>query len=157
MEPSSPSCLVIDRAHIGRTWPPFEVEVEKGRLRLFAKAIGETRPVYHDEAAARAAGYRSILAPPTFAFCLGADDPNGLDYLDELGVPMGRMLHGEQRITLLEPICAGDRVSVSRKVGDIYEKKNGALEFIVFESEVRDRGDDRVLARGESVLVVRNG
>lgn len=55
---------MIDRASIGRTWGPWDVVVEKGRLRLLAKAIGETRPVYTDEAAARAAGYRSILAPP---------------------------------------------------------------------------------------------
>jgi acyl dehydratase len=148
---------VIDRSHIGKSWPPFEVEIEKGRLRLFAKAIGETRPIYTDDAAARASGYRGILAPPTFAFCLGADDPNELDYLHELGIPMGRMLHGEQQLTLVEPICAGDRVRVTRRVRDIYDKKGGALEFIVFESRVHDAADDRLLATADSILVVRNG
>ncbi len=157
MEPSRNGSIVIDRTHIGKRWPSFDVEVEKGRLRLFAKAIGETRPIYHDESAARAAGYRGLLAPPTFAFCLGADDPREMEYLRELVIPVARMLHGEQRITLVEPICAGDRVRVTRRVRDIYEKKGGALEFVAFESEVRHQDDDRLLATADSVLVVRNG
>ena len=61
---------MIDKKHIGRTTKPQTVDVEKGRLRFFAKAIGETDPVYTDEAAAKAAGYKSLPAPPTFALCL---------------------------------------------------------------------------------------
>ncbi len=147
---------MIDRSHIGKRWPPWEVELEKGRLQLFAKAIGEARLIYTDDAAARAAGYRGIVAPPTYSVCLGADDPKGLEYLKELGVPMGRMLHGEQKITQVEPICAGDRVVVTRRVRDIYDKKGGALEFIVFESDVRNKLDDRLVAKTEAILVIRN-
>ena len=40
---------MIDRRHIGHTMPPFSVEVEKGRLRFFAKATGQDDPV-SDEA-----------------------------------------------------------------------------------------------------------
>ena len=155
--PLDQTTTVIDRAHIGRTWPSWEVEVEKGRLRLLAEAIGETRPEYTDEAAARRAGYRSIVAPPTFAYCLGADDPGGLAFLAELGIPVSRLLHGEQRITIHEPICAGDRVRVTRRVKDIYSKKNGVLEFVVWEIAVDAVADGRPLARNESILVVRNG
>jgi len=147
---------MIDRAHIGRTWPPFEVEIDKSRLRLFAKAIGETRPEYLDEAAARQAGYRSLLAPPTFANCLAADDPAGFAYLEDLGIPMARMLHGEQTLVYHAPLCAGDRVSVSRRVADIYDKRNGALEFVRFEMTVRRVEDQVLLAESISVLAIRN-
>ena len=34
------------------------------RLKFFAKAIGETNPIYTDEAAALEAGYRALPAPP---------------------------------------------------------------------------------------------
>ncbi|MGH9725342.1 MAG: FAS1-like dehydratase domain-containing protein, partial [Candidatus Acidiferrales bacterium] len=37
---------MIDRKHIGKTRPPHTVDVEKGRLNFFAKAIGETNPIY---------------------------------------------------------------------------------------------------------------
>lgn len=146
---------MIDRASVGRTWGPWEVEVEKGRLRLLAKAVGETRPVYHDEPAARAAGYRSILAPPTFAFCVLSDDPGDKRYLAEVGVPVARMLHAEQRLSLHEPICAGDRLSVTRRVAEVYDKKDGALEFIAFESEIRHAGNGRLMATGRQLVVVR--
>jgi acyl dehydratase len=147
---------MIDRAHIGRTFPPFETEVERGRLRTFAKAVGETDPVYFDDAAARAAGHRAMLAPPTFAFCFGFDDPAGMTYLHELGIPIPRMLHGEELIRTHRPICVGDRVRCTRRVGDIYQKKNGALEFVVFETEVRNVATEELVAELRSVLVIRN-
>ena len=147
---------MLDRGNIGRSWEPFETEVEKGRLRTFAKAIGETDPVYFDETAAREAGYRGILAPPTFSFCFGFDDPDGMKHLADLGIPIPRMLHGEETIKTHRSICSGDRVRCTRRVADIYAKKNGALEFVVFDTEVRDAATDQLVAELRGVLVVRN-
>ena len=147
---------MIDRAHIGKTWGPWISEVEKGRLRLFAKAVGETRPVYHDEAAARAAGYRSILAPLTFAYCLLADDPGAHGYLAELGIPTERILHGELQLKAFESICAGDRIRVTRVLTDVIVKKGGALEFAVFDTDVTNCDGDRPVARVRNLLAVRN-
>ena len=56
--------LMIDRTYIGRALASHTVEVEKGRLRFFAKVIGETNPIYTDEAEARDAGYASLPTPP---------------------------------------------------------------------------------------------
>jgi len=147
---------VIDRAHIGKTWEPWVVEIEKGRLRLLAKAIGETRAIYTDEAAARAAGYRSIVAPPTFPYCLLADGPGGQGYTGDVGIPTERLLHAELQLTPLDIICAGDRIKVTRRVTDITVKKAGALEFVGFESEFTNCEDDRPVARIRSVIAVRN-
>ena len=55
---------MIDRKYIGHAMPGFDVLVEKGRLRFFAKATGQTDPVYSDEAAARAAGHPGSPVPP---------------------------------------------------------------------------------------------
>ena len=54
---------MLDKNLIGHEFPSFTAEVEKGRLKFFAKAIGETDPIYTDEAAALAAGYRALPAP----------------------------------------------------------------------------------------------
>ena len=37
------------------------------KIAEFADAIGDPNPVYRDRAAARAAGYPDVIAPPTFA------------------------------------------------------------------------------------------
>jgi acyl dehydratase len=61
---------MLDKSKIGFEFQSFTADVEKGRLRFFAKAIGETNPIYTDEAAAREAGYRALVAPPTFTMVL---------------------------------------------------------------------------------------
>jgi len=147
---------MIDRKHIGRTLPPATLDIEKGRLRFFAKAIGESNPVYLDEAAARDAGYASLPAPPTFLFAAELDAGTFLPALVEMGVDLGRVLHGEQQFTYLAPVCAGDTVTVRSTISDIYDKKNGALEFIVKDSQVSNQHGTPV-ATMRAVIVVRNG
>ncbi len=146
---------MIDKKHIGRMTPPQTIDVEKGRLKFFAKAIGETDPVYSDEAAAKAAGYASIPAPPTFAFCLEMETNSLWDNIAAMGVPVGKILHGSQNFAYHAPIYAGDRITFVTKVSDIYDKKSGALEFIVEDTTAKNQADVLV-AELQRVIVVRN-
>ena len=54
------------REIIGYKTPTFEVDVEKGRLRQFCHAIGETADIYVNEVEAKQAGYRSIPIPVSY-------------------------------------------------------------------------------------------
>lgn len=146
---------MIDRQFIGHELPPHTALVEAGRLRLFAKAIGETDPVFSDEAAARAAGHRALPAPPTLAFCLDMDVPDPFGYLAGMGVPVQDILHGEQSFTYHAPIHAGDTLSFRSRIADIYAKKGGALEFIVKETRVENQ-DAALVAELRAVVVVRH-
>lgn len=130
---------MVDRQHIGRCSPPFLVEVEKGQLRLFAKAIGETNPLYVDEAAAQRAGYRSLPVPPTLLFGLALEQPEPFAWFTEVGLDLPRVLHGEQSFTYHTVACAGDRLRVEHRIADIYEKVGGAcgaLQFVVRETRI---------------------
>lgn len=147
---------MIDRSFIGHEFAPVTAEVEKGRLRFFAKATGNADPVYSDEAAAAAAGYPALPAPPTFLFCLEMDRDDPMDFLDLLKVDLGRVLHGEQSFTYRAPVCAGDRITFRSRITDIYDKKNGALEFIVMDTECRNEKGEHVADMRRSI-VVRNG
>lgn len=124
---------MVKTEHIGLRFPAHTVEVEKGALLFFAKAVGETNPLYIDEEAAQAAGYRSLLAPPTYAFSLNLGTPDGLGFLDTLGIDIANVLHGEQSFEYFDDICAGDRLTLQGKITDVYSKKGGALDFIVLE------------------------
>ncbi len=146
---------MIDTKHIGRPLPTSHFEIEKGRLRFFAKATGETRQEYLDEAAAKAAGYRSLPAPPTFLMSADLDAGALFNLLDELGISLGKILHGEQSFTYFTPVCAGDVLKVESHIADIYSKKGGALEFIVKDSVFTHQDGARV-AEARSVIVVRN-
>ena len=131
---------MIDSRHIGRRSPTFQVEVEKGRLRLFAKTIGERDAIYVDEAAARQAGYRSLPAPPTFLFGLALEQPEPFAWFAGIGLDLPRVLHGEQSFTYHAVACAGDRLQVDHRIADIFTKAGGALQFVVRETRLRFAG-----------------
>jgi acyl dehydratase len=147
---------MIDKRHIGHQLPAFAVEVEKGRLRFFAKATGQADPVYTDEAAARAAGHPSLPVPPTFFFCLEMESPNPAALRELLGIDYRRILHGEEGFTFHRMAYAGDTLTYRPRVADIYDKKGGALEFVVRQTTVHNQRDELV-AELRCVTVVRNG
>ena len=146
---------MIDKKHIGRTTAPQTVDVEKGRLKFFAKAIGETDPVYTNENASKTAGYAALPAPPTFAFCLEMETNSLWDNIAAMGVPVGKILHGSQSFKYCAPILAGDQITFVTKVSDIYDKKGGALEFIVEDTTAKNQ-DGTLVAELQRVIVVRN-
>lgn len=153
--------MAIDRdRHLGVVSEPRRVQVEAGFLKFFAKATGETDPVYFDEAAARAAGHPALPAPPTYLFSLALSAPaergEVLDKVNGIGVDMSRILHGEQAFSYHRPIHAGDVLVLTTTTTDIYAKKGGALEFVVQDTRaVNDNGD--LCAEMRMVTVVRNG
>jgi acyl dehydratase len=147
---------MLDRSVIGRELPSVSVTVELDAVRRFAGAIGETNQIFFDEAAARASGYRSVPIPPTYVFCLKHAVSSPDDVLRSLGVEgeSGKLLHAEQSFDYVAPICAGDRLNFRERVADVYEKKDGALVFVVLETVVSD-DDGRRMAVIRHTEVVR--
>ncbi len=144
---------MLDRSRIGYAFPPFQVQLEKGPLRLFAKAIGETDPVYIDEAAAAAAGYRSLPMPPTYPFCLGKDIPDPFDTLHLFDLDFSDVLHGEQSFLYHAIVCAGDTLVGQKRVVDVYDKKNGTLEFIEVKTDFRDQSGRLVCETTQTIVI----
>ncbi len=146
---------MIDRKFIGYQLKPSVLTVDRTRLQFFAKAIGEKDPVYVDLAAARAAGYADVPAPPTFLFAAELDSGANDQLLADLDIPLAKLLHGEQSFRYLKPVCAGDTVTVQSTITDIYDKKGGKLEFAVKDSRVTNQREELV-AELRTVLVVRH-
>lgn len=136
--------------------PAFTVDVEKGRLRFFAKATGQTDPVYTDEAAARAAGYPALPVPPTFLFCLEMESPDPAAIRNLLGMDYRKLLHGEQGFSYHGMAYAGDKLTFEQRIEDIYDKKGGALEFVVRLTRVTNQ-DGQHIADLRAVTVLRHG
>lgn len=146
---------MIDRKWIGHELPASILPIERSRLRFFAKATGETRLEYTDIAAARAAGYADLPAPPTFLMAAELDSGVSDQLLKDLQIPLANLLHGEQSFAYHKPVCAGDTVTVRSVISDIYDKKNGALEFVVKSARAVNQRDELV-AEFKSVLVCRH-
>lgn len=144
---------MIDRKYIGYTMPPFSVAVEAGRLRFFAKATGQSDPIYSQDQAARAAGHPALPVPPTFLFCLEMDAPDPAAIRNLLGLDYKRLLHGEQGFSYRRMAYAGDVLTFEQRIEDIYDKKGGALEFVVRKTRVTNqRGEHVADLRGVTVM-----
>lgn len=146
---------MIDKKFIGYQLKPSVLMVDRTRLQFFAKAIGEQDPVYLDLAAAQAAGYPDLPAPPTFMFAAELDSGANDQLLTDLDIPLVKLLHGEQSFKYIKPVCAGDTLSVESTITDIYDKKGGKLEFVVKDSRVTNQKVELV-AEMRTVLVVRH-
>ena len=143
----------MDRNATGRESKPAINDVEKGSIRRFAEAIGETNPIYFEEAAARAAGYRSVVAPPTFPTTLRA----GSDLREGLLLSPGKhLLQAEQSFEYARPIVAGDKLTVRSKVVEVSQRQtpSGLTDVVVIEDEGRDETQD-VVYRSRQLWVVR--
>jgi acyl dehydratase len=145
---------MIDRQWIGHEMPPSVFPIERTRVKFFAKATHQRDPVYSQESAARDAGYADVVAPPTYLFGAQLDSGVLFAMFEKLGIPLQKILHGEQSFEYFAPVVVGDTVTVTMRVKDIYDKRGGALQFVVTESLATNQHGAQV-ARLESVTVVR--
>jgi acyl dehydratase len=146
---------MIDKKYLGHRFPHFRSTVEAGRVRLFCKAIGETSLIHLDAQAARDAGYRNILAPITFPAAIAMDNPNPRCIIELVEADIGWILHGEEYCDYFNPICVGDEITTELKIADIYDKKGGALEFVVSEFAMRNQLDELVCRIRRSLVIRR--
>jgi acyl dehydratase len=139
--------MPLNQALVGKAYPAVSYEVGREKLREFAVAVGETDPIFHDEAAARAAGHPDIPAVPTFAVVLSFRAGHVVYGDPELGLDYSRIVHGEQEFVHHRPIRAGDRLLATGKVATIQAK--GRHELLTLETEI-------VTEHGEPVCTVRS-
>jgi acyl dehydratase len=146
--------LAADGKPIGKTYPPFEYEVGREKIREYSNAVGETSPVHSDPEAARAAGFRGVVAPPMFCvvYSAGAMGPAILD--PEMGINLMMMVHGSQAFAWSEPVCAGDTIKTVARVKDFFEKDG--KKFYVWESESTNQ-DGQVVVKGTWTNIERAG
>jgi len=134
---------------------PIPFEVERGRLRFFARTIGMTDPIYFDVDAAKRAGHRDLPVPLTFlSNSLELELPDPLGWLAELGGDLTKTTHAEQGFVYHAMAYAGDSLILQRRIVDVYTKKGGALEFVVKQTDVK-RGEE-TLAEISFVIALRH-
>jgi acyl dehydratase len=147
--------IQINRGVIGKESPPFVITVERGRIKEFARAIGDENPAYLDDRLGQASEWGDIIAPPTFmtTFRDGADSAT---FLKELGTDISRVLHGEQEFEIHQPIRPGATYTCRSRVVDVYEKtgRSGPMAFVARETVVTDTTNE-IVAHVRHITVVR--
>ena len=108
--------------------------------------------MHFDVEAARAAGFRDVVAPPMFAVVYSgpALGPAILD--PEVEMNFAAMVHGGQDFEWGEPVCSGDEITTSSKCLSIEEKDGKG--FYVFETDSVNQ-DGAEVVRGTWTNIVR--
>lgn len=144
-------------AWANQEFPAYSVTVGRSDIQRFAMAIGERDPIHLDIAAAQAAGYADVVAPPYFPYVLrmqagtlgpkAALAPDGSPARDVPPLETTRAMAGETSIDFGTRVVAGDTITVAKRIVDLYEKegRSGALVFLVTEFEFTNQ-------RGELVM-----
>ena len=153
--------LVTDdmRACIGTSNPPVELpeEISASDVRRFLEVIGETNPLYRDDAYARRFGYRSRVVPPILVVQLF----RRVEDMEAEGGGSGAMWPGLRlpanynntrnaghEFTWLGPVYVGDRLTLQQRLADVYVRQGRAgvpVIYLVRETEIRNQ-------RGEAVV-----
>ena len=144
--------MAVKTDAVGKNWGPESFEVEGERITQYADAVGEPSPVHRDAEAARAAGFRDLVAPPMFAvvYQFPAMAVAGID--PEVGMNIAALVHGSQEFIWGEPVCAGDRIETKVTCKEIYERDGKG--FYVFEA-VSANQDGEETVRGTWTNIVR--
>jgi acyl dehydratase len=124
---------------------PFEVTPEI--IAIYTRSIGEVNPICVDADAARSAGFADVVAPPTLCALFERGE------LPDIKLQFGkRQFHGGQRVEPRAPIVAGDRLTASSHLKDVYTKtgRSGTMVHVVWETTFRNQDGDVVAEVQES-------
>jgi acyl dehydratase len=125
---------------IGRTYEPSTYAVGREKVREYARAVGETDPLYLDVDAARAAGHADVVAPPMFAVVYAMPAVAAGMFDPDVGIEFARLVHSGQEFTWGPLVVAGDEIATTVSVKDVGERRGNG--FFVFESvSVNGRGE----------------
>lgn len=136
-------------------------EIGRAAIRYFALAIGDENPLYTDEAYARAAGYPSIVAPPTFVcetnqYAHRPPDSDGyVGHTWDLPIEGCRMIRGGHDYEFFRAVLPEDRITVTWKLEDISEHRSarGAPMLIVISAATYANHRGELLARNRETLI----
>lgn len=125
---------MVDPAALGRTGEPFELEIERGKIREFARATFSGSPSYLDDPAP--------VVPPTFLTTMIFWSTADSDPWEAVGMDRSRGLHAEQEYVFHgPPPRAGTSLTAQSRIDSISTKpgrRGGELTFVVMVTEFRD-------------------
>lgn len=137
---------------VGKEWPGTTYQAGREKIKEYATALGIENPVHFDVEAARAAGFRDVVAPPMFAVVYSGPALGPVLFDPEVEMSFAAMVHGGQEFVWGEPVCSGDEITTTAKCLSIEEKDGKG--FYVFET-VSVNQDGAEVVRGTWTNIVR--
>jgi acyl dehydratase len=129
---------------------PDYFEVDREKIREFARAVKNDHPAHYTEEAAKEYGYDTLIAPLTFLAVAGRRVQ--LEIFNQFDVPinMERVLHRDQKIVFHRPIVAGDKLFFDSYLDSVTESHGAVVTEV--RGEVTDEHGKPVLTSVVTVM-----
>lgn len=127
---------------VGIAEQPLIYEIEKGMIKRFAQAIGDSNPLWQDEGYAAKTSYGGIIAPPNFILTLGF---SGI-LRDFIADPEITVLHGSTEMDSYQAVRPGDVITVTSTVRSVRERQGEVdkMLFVTFDMLYKNKKDELV-------------
>ena len=140
---------MVNKDTVGKTGPRFEMVIERGKIREFARATGSASPEYLD--------VPDPVIPPTFLATVNFwQPPEAADLYRSVDIDPRRLLHGEQEFLFTgAPPRAGSVLHAETVVEEIYEKegrRGGVMTFVVMRTDFTD-ANGTIVAQSRSTAI----
>jgi acyl dehydratase len=129
---------------------PDYFEVDREKVREFARAVKDDHPAHYSEDAAKECGYDALVASLTFVAVAGRRVQ--LEIFNQFDVPvnMERVLHRDQKLVFHRPILVGDKLWFDSYLDSVIESHGAILTEI--RGEVTDDEGKPVLTSIVTIL-----
>jgi acyl dehydratase len=142
----------VNTEAVGKTYPPTVYAVGREKIKEYALAVGETNALHLDPEAARAVGFRDVVAPPMFCVVYCGQSMGPAIFDPEVGINFALMVHGGQEFVWGPLVVAGDEITTTVSVKSIEERAGNG--FYVFESQSVNQ-DGETVCTGTWTNIVR--
>jgi len=129
------------KGKVGVAWKPREYLIEGEMIRRFARAVGDTNPLWKD----------GNTAPLTFTLSIGFEQ-----FVEDLMklTPFNTVLMGSTDIESYQPMKLGDVITVVFKISHLRERKGqtGKMVFMTFDSTYKNKEQELVAKCRQMVI-----
>lgn len=129
---------------------PDYFEVDREKIREFARAVKDDHPAHHSEDAAKESGSDALIASLTFLAVAGRRVQAEIFKQFDVPINMERMLHRDQKITYHRPILAGDKLFFDSYLDSVIESHGTVVTEV--RGEVSDEHGKPVLTSVVTVI-----
>jgi len=148
---------MADPSAVGKEYPPFVWDVERGKIRELVQAIGDTNPIYVNREEAVKSGYEDCPASPTYITLPFMWSKISDNVIKDMKINFSMVLHGEETYEYYREIYPGDVLTGRMKIVSMDQKsggKGGNMDLIRMETIYTDQKNEPVL-KASMLLIER--
>ncbi len=146
---------MLDMSYEKKEFPPYTFQIERGKIKELALAIGDNNPLFFDKEYAQKEGYKDTPASLTFPTVINFwGYPEIWERMTEIGIDVKKLLHAKEDYEYFAPLYPGDIVKGSVIVDSM--RASAMMDMVTFKTTYT-RDEQVVLIAKMTIVVMKGG